>query len=308
MTTTPVKIRFETTECGRCDGSGRFGPNAIQSGTCFDCQGTGTRLSARGKTARRRYDEACAEKLTVPATDLKPGDRIFSPALSSATLFGGQHPKRWRTVAAVDITDRQVNITFTTTDRNWYFPLDGRTRLSTPELQEIHRDIIKRTAARYTGAWLDGEEPPAPPKPRRKAPQKEAAAKAAEPRAITNKFPGRCACGATVEAGTGQALRVEGRWQVRHLSGDCPQQEAPAPTPAPKPEPKPEPVTEAGLYRQGETVFRVVESRGGRLYAKRFIPPADGAGARLEYAAGAMRTLTAADRLTTEEAAALGRH
>lgn len=63
-----------------------------------------------------------------------------------------------------------------------------------------------------------------------------------------------------------------------------------------------EPVAE-GIYRTTDgTVYRVVTSEAGNRYAKRLRESGRG----FDYAQGAIRNLTAGDRLTLEQAAALG--
>lgn len=71
------------------------------------------------------------------------------------------------------------------------------------------------------------------------------------------------------------------------------------------------PVTESGLYRKGEDIFKVqVAVHGsGRLYAKRFLPDAPVTatpGEKFEYAPGVVQTLRAEDRLTLDEAKQYG--
>jgi hypothetical protein len=62
-------------------------------------------------------------------------------------------------------------------------------------------------------------------------------------------------------------------------------------------------VSEPGFYRDGDAVYRVQQNRARtNLYAKRLT-----ASGGWEYAAGAMRTLTPAMRLTVEQAAVYGR-
>lgn len=67
-----------------------------------------------------------------------------------------------------------------------------------------------------------------------------------------------------------------------------------------------EPVTE-GMYRTDDgTVYRVVRTRDGRnLYAKQLHVDGNGR-ARFEYAGGAINRLSQADRMTLEEAKAIG--
>ena len=67
------------------------------------------------------------------------------------------------------------------------------------------------------------------------------------------------------------------------------------------------PVTEAGMYRQDGVVYRVRPSRGsGNLYALRYVPEGSDEKARFVYAPGMVRRLSATDRLTLDEAKALG--
>jgi hypothetical protein len=63
---------------------------------------------------------------------------------------------------------------------------------------------------------------------------------------------------------------------------------------------------EVGMYRVNGDIFRVVKSReSGNLYAKRLNMLAEG-NAQFVYSAGAIRTLTAEDRMTLAEAKAWG--
>lgn len=67
-----------------------------------------------------------------------------------------------------------------------------------------------------------------------------------------------------------------------------------------------EPVSEVGMYRKDGVVYRVKKARGsGNLYAMRYCPDVIG-GDRFVYVAGAVRRLSATDRLTLEEAKAIG--
>lgn len=77
MTTTTKlpTIAFDTTDCGRCAGTGMYGPTCIDGGRCFGCGGKGIRLSRAGKIARDRYD-AIMGKMHVRIDEIKAGDRI----------------------------------------------------------------------------------------------------------------------------------------------------------------------------------------------------------------------------------------
>jgi hypothetical protein len=63
------------------------------------------------------------------------------------------------------------------------------------------------------------------------------------------------------------------------------------------------PVTEVGMYRLGENVYRVKMSRSGRFYAMQFTP--NGV-TRFQYANGAIYRLSADNRMTLEDAKAIG--
>lgn len=75
-------------------------------------------------------------------------------------------------------------------------------------------------------------------------------------------------------------------------------------TPAPAPE---NPITEEGMYRMGDAVYRVKRSRESHnLYAMRFVPEAAAKSERFVYERGAIFRLSAENRMTIEEAEALG--
>ena len=63
------------------------------------------------------------------------------------------------------------------------------------------------------------------------------------------------------------------------------------------------PVTEVGMYRLGESVYRVKMSRAGRLYAMEFTPNGE---TRFQYANGVIYRLSADNRMTLEDAKAIG--
>lgn len=63
------------------------------------------------------------------------------------------------------------------------------------------------------------------------------------------------------------------------------------------------PVTEVGMYRLGDEIFRVKKSRAGRLYAMRFTPNGE---TRFQYVGGAIYRLSADNRMTLADARAVG--
>lgn len=61
---------YENAVCGRCAGSGRYGPTSIYAGKCFHCLGQGCKLTTRGAKAQ----EFARMVNSILARDLKPGD------------------------------------------------------------------------------------------------------------------------------------------------------------------------------------------------------------------------------------------
>jgi hypothetical protein len=67
------------------------------------------------------------------------------------------------------------------------------------------------------------------------------------------------------------------------------------------------PVTEIGMYRNADGIFRVKQSReSGNLYAMRFVPTASTKSERFVYERGGIYRLSATDRMTVEQCAELG--
>lgn len=63
------------------------------------------------------------------------------------------------------------------------------------------------------------------------------------------------------------------------------------------------PVTEVGMYRLGDDIYRVKLSQAGRLYAMKFTPNGE---SRFAYEGGAIHRLSADNRMTVEDAQAVG--
>lgn len=69
----------------------------------------------------------------------------------------------------------------------------------------------------------------------------------------------------------------------------------------------PNPVTEVGMYRTAEGVFRVKQSREtGNLYAMRFVQEGATKSERFVYERGGIYRISATDRMSVEEAQELG--
>jgi hypothetical protein len=254
---TATKIHFETSPCGRCCGTGSFGPKMVEGGRCFQCKGAKQLLTARGRTARKRYDEMVLERLGAPIADLKPGDVIWASYEAWAGFQPVTSVRAWRTVKAVTL-DESYTTTFTVdgvekSEQRMNMCIEfvsakgeKSTALnSTPEHigqlryprydAAVLVEIMTTVAARYKGAWLDGEQAPERPVRKPRTPKPVAAAEAAPKPVVkavvkplaTNLYPGDCRnCGQHVEAKAGEREQVNGRWEVQHKAGECPAPEA----------------------------------------------------------------------------------
>ena len=150
------RITFETETCNRCGGSGQY-PSAAWQGMCLGCNGTGRRMTRRGKAAKRRYDEII-EKMCKPVTEIEVGDRV---------QFASSH--KW----------------FTTVSSKPYLPQEGaqmsgdwweiRTNgqgliAQTTSLVKVWDpevfDEAARVVGRMKGATVEGLEEEAPEEPR----------------------------------------------------------------------------------------------------------------------------------------------
>jgi len=70
-----MKIVFEQDQCYRCDGSGSM-PFSLHNGVCFKCKGSGKIMTSKGRRAYDKMKQIQREMMTVPASSLKPGDKI----------------------------------------------------------------------------------------------------------------------------------------------------------------------------------------------------------------------------------------
>ena len=112
----------------------------------------------------------------------------------------------------------------------------------------------------------------------------------------------------TTAAKAANAALAEAKRREALTTDDEPNGEEPAPSVAATPL---HPVTEAGMYRLGETVYKVQKAvhGSGHLYAKELVLDEDAEGyrsARFEYAQGAIRKLHAEDKMTLEQAKEFG--
>lgn len=70
------KQGFPLEECRRCGGSGSFGPTSVHGGRCFDCNGSGLRITRKASAAWTEYAEAQRKHWHPTAAELHVGDRI----------------------------------------------------------------------------------------------------------------------------------------------------------------------------------------------------------------------------------------
>lgn len=237
----PLKINFEFGPCGRCSGSGMHGPKVVQGGVCFQCKGSGERITANGSRAIKAYRELMEQRMGTPAEEIAEGTRVYTDA--DRLTMGAQivaYPWAWRTVRDVDVRTQESTNTATgettvlrTVRLRFKGQADDMTHFkSAPEGEplliitpdrEAHREIMREVAKRYRGAWLDGEEPPAKPAPRlRKTADVEKAKP--EPRTFPNRYAGTCRhCSQAVAAEAGECLRVAGAYVTQHKAGECPE-------------------------------------------------------------------------------------
>lgn len=103
-----MKIRFETTECGRCGGTGQFGPTAVDNGRCFNCTGNKTVLTRKGRAARDAYEQLELDNLVVHASELSEGDHIYSNARRGGCV--NDYVKTWRKVKSIKLETREVDV------------------------------------------------------------------------------------------------------------------------------------------------------------------------------------------------------
>lgn len=275
-TTKPIKILFDEEPCGRCGGTGQHQYNQRDGRVCWGCNGTRVRLSRRGKAAFEAFEEALAASAgTVAVQDIKPG-MIIKCQAHGGVVNGTQpwdYKPAWRQVESVkieqctfretgvrdgyrvDVEGWRAEIVFEGGKTWWAESSDDpaywakgaghtiyaqRSFLVGGEEARAARDAVRvEIARRFKGAWLEGEEAPAPAAPRLR---KSADVEKPEPRTFPNRFPGTCArpgCGQRVEAEAGERFKGESGYVTQHKAGECPEapETAPEETPAPRPLP-----------------------------------------------------------------------
>lgn len=90
------KIVFDTTECSRCGGTGKFSYNQLHGDMCYGCSGSGKMLTKQAKKASKRIEEIRKQIRSIPVSEIKVGDKIWQ----SLTAFS---KRDWLTVTKVSL-------------------------------------------------------------------------------------------------------------------------------------------------------------------------------------------------------------
>ncbi len=71
---------FETKECSRCGGSGRYSYNSMHGDMCYGCHGKGKQITKRGSAAREIW--MAIARPTIPVEDVEPGMKLYVSSMS----------------------------------------------------------------------------------------------------------------------------------------------------------------------------------------------------------------------------------
>lgn len=128
---TTYKITYETTECGRCGGSGRYSYNTLHGDMCYGCNGKGKQLSKAGFAAQTALRAWKNETTAMAAGDVTVGMRI---------RMGDEH--RPRTVTAITAPTISRVLADGSTDSHERIGLDRNGWHSSPKRTEtVHRAL-----------------------------------------------------------------------------------------------------------------------------------------------------------------------
>jgi hypothetical protein len=81
-----ARVEFATRACGRCGGSGRFGPVVVSNGVCFDCGGRGWAFS---RPAARAFDALQAARLAKSYAEVEANPAAWQYTAGRPTMNGG---------------------------------------------------------------------------------------------------------------------------------------------------------------------------------------------------------------------------
>lgn len=72
-----VKFEYETKDCSRCGGSGRYSFNMMDGDKCYGCNGSGKQLTPAAKKTMKAVKEWQAKNFTVAVSSLEPGQVVI---------------------------------------------------------------------------------------------------------------------------------------------------------------------------------------------------------------------------------------
>ena len=105
-----MQITFETRDCGRCGGTGLFGPACIYHGICFACGGRKQVDTPAGARAYAKFMAWARAHCAVPFDALVGGPRVkIPPQVAAITPEGGVVTLRLRKPHRVRRVVRQVS-------------------------------------------------------------------------------------------------------------------------------------------------------------------------------------------------------
>jgi hypothetical protein len=69
-----MALKFDTTECSRCGGSGRYSYNQIHGDRCYGCGGTGQVYTKAAVAAKKIWDPIARPEIAL--TELRVGMKV----------------------------------------------------------------------------------------------------------------------------------------------------------------------------------------------------------------------------------------
>uniref|UniRef100_UPI003F493F96 hypothetical protein n=1 Tax=Nonomuraea sp. CA-251285 TaxID=3240002 RepID=UPI003F493F96 len=163
--TASLKIRFESTECGRCGGTGSHQWNQIDGDICYGCRRKGRVLTKAGSAARQAYDALIDERCTKPVEELKAGEMVWrkgeAPVFGILPMFS--RSGWYEIVASYHASgDSSWTLDFgpSKDDQPRVMGVQPGTRFRVPSPEAVEQ-IMREVAAKYAGATLitsEGEE------------------------------------------------------------------------------------------------------------------------------------------------------
>ena len=143
-------IRFETTECTRCLGSGTYSYNAMHGRVCFKCKGRKTILTANGARAREFYMDNVTAVRRARASMVEVGDLVRVTWDYLGTLYTGH--RRITSVTAHESGRIVFGFKANDCERETSMFPDAIISRKQPEYEE---QIAKETVKRFKGATME---------------------------------------------------------------------------------------------------------------------------------------------------------